>query len=399
MTPQRRAVPRETQQITTTTDSREILANARADIERYGLDEVFVVDVDAHHVELDSWAQILEHIENPVLRATGQSLAESWPYAANIALSNHAPGLTLQDVGGRIPHQAALGEATDPGEHRDLVLVRRAMDSMGIDVQVVFPQPLLDIGLHPSPEIATELTFAYNRWFTRTILPAEPRIKALIALPFHDPGASLRMIREFAEVPGVIGFMVTSQRQVRLYENAYAPVYAELQDRGLPLAFHAGPSWADTTTRSMNRFMSVHALSFVTCNMTHLTNWIVNGLPERFPHLRVVWVESGLAWLPFMMQRLDHEYLMRQSDAPLLKRLPSEYMREMYYTTQPMEVTDLTLLEATFDAISAKTQLMYSSDWPHWDFDVPSRIASLPFLDEKARDNILGGTACRVFNL
>jgi predicted TIM-barrel fold metal-dependent hydrolase len=130
-----------------------------------------------------------------------------------------------------------------------------------------------------------------------------------------------------------------------------------------------------------------------------MVNWVINGLPERFPKLKVLWVESGLAWLPFMMQRLDHEYLMRQSDAPLLKRKPSEYMREMYYTSQPMEATDLDLLQATFKAINAESQLMYSSDWPHWDFDTPGRMAWLPFLSEEAKRNILGETARRVFNL
>jgi predicted TIM-barrel fold metal-dependent hydrolase len=140
-------------------------------------------------------------------------------------------------------------------------------------------------------------------------------------------------------------------------------------------------------------------MSFVTCNMLHLTNWVINGLPERFPKLKVVWVESGLAWLPFMMQRLDHEYLMRQSDAPLLKKRPSDYMREMYYTSQPMEATDLNLLQATFKAINAETQLMYSSDWPHWDFDTPGRMAWLPFLSEEGKRNILGETARKVFNL
>src|SRR3984893_14045316 len=124
----------------------------------------------------------------------------------------------------------------------------------------------------------------------------------------------------------------------------------------------------------MNKFISVHALGFVWHNMVHMTNWIMNGLPERFPKLPVVWIESGLAWLPFMMQRLDHSYLMRQSDAPLLQKLPSQYIREMYFTSQPMERTNLELLASTFNAISAETQLMYSSDWPHWDFDVPGRI-------------------------
>jgi uncharacterized protein len=277
--------------------------------------------------------------------------------------------------------------------------VRRAMDAMGIDVQVIFPQLLLQIGNHPYPDIARELMFAYNRWMADTVLESEERIKALVALPFEDPVASVRMIREFAGRRGVLGFMVTSQRTLGVHHPAYFPVYRELQECGLPLAFHAGPSRSDSQTVTMNRFLSMHALSFVTCNMTHLTNWVINGIPERFPRLKVIWVESGLAWIPFMMQRLDHEFLMRQSEAPLLKRLPSEYIREMYFTAQPMEADNLKLLEATFEAMDAEHRLLYSSDWPHWDFDTPGRIAGLPFLTETARRNILGETARELFGL
>src|SRR5262249_15055421 len=139
--------------------------------------------------------------------------------------------------------------------------------------------------------------------------------------------------------------------------------------------------------------------SFVLSNMVHLTNWLINGLPVRFPKLKVLWIESGLAWLPFLMQRLDHEYLMRVSEAPLLTRLPSEYISEMYYTMQPREATTLTLLKAPFGAIRAAPQLLYAADWPHWDFDVPAKVSALPFLDERARRNILGLNAARVFNL
>jgi hypothetical protein len=49
--------------------------------------------------------------------------------------------------------------------------------------------------------------------------------------------------------------------------------------------------------------------------------------------------------------------------------------------------------------IKAETQLLYSSDYPHWDFDLPSTIYDLPFLNEHAKRNILGGNAMRVFNL
>ena len=393
------STPRDTQQITIHTDTREILANAKRDIARYGLDKYFIVDVDSHHVELDTWSEILEYIADPVLRYNAKEMAKNWPHAAHLALSNHPPGLTFQDVSGRIPHMAQLGEHVDGqgGMHRDITLVRRAMESMGISVQIVFPQPMLEIGLHPSPEIETQLIMAYNRWFTERILAHEPRIKSMLALPFANPEACLRVIREFAEKPGVVGFLITSQRNAALWRPEYMPVFRELEERGLPLGFHAGPDYA--VGRQMNRFISVHSISFVTCNMIHLTNWVMNAMPERFPKLKVIWIESGLAWLPFMMQRLDHEYLMRQSDAPMLRRVPSEYMREMYYTSQPMEKTNLKLLEATFEAINAESQLLYSSDWPHWDFDTPGQIAGLPFVSEQGKRNILGETARQLFRL
>ena len=74
-------------------------------------------------------------------------------------------------------------------------------------------------------------------------------------------------------------------------------------------------------------------------------------------------------------------------------------MRDMFFTTQPMEmVENQEMLEQTFKMINAETQLCYASDYPHWDMDLPSTIYDLPFLSEKARSNILGGNARRLFN-
>src|SRR6201997_2647532 len=144
--------------------------------------------------------------------------------------------------------------------------------------------------------------------------------------------------------------------------------------------------------------MAAHALGFSWFNILHCTNWLCNGMPERFPGLKTIWIESGLAWIPFLMQRLDNEFMMRTSDAPLLKRKPSEYMREMYYSSQPMEMVDnRKALELTFEMINAESQLLYSSDYPHWDMDLPSVIYDLPFLSEGAKRSILGGNAQRLF--
>src|SRR6201989_2648148 len=175
-------------------------------------------------------------------------------------------------------------------------------------------------------------------------------------------------------------------------------LYRATEESGKPLAFHAGYHWGDPSMMQINRFIGMHAISFVHFSMVHLTNWVLNGMPERFPKLKVIWVESGVAWVPFMMQRLDSEYMMRSSEAPLLKRRPSEYIAEMYCTSQPCERSNLNLTEATLDAIHAETQLLFASDWPHWDFDLPSSITSLPFLSAQAKRNILGLNAAKLFN-
>jgi predicted TIM-barrel fold metal-dependent hydrolase len=280
-----------------------------------------------------------------------------------------------------------------------VALSRKAIDALALDYQVFFPNALLFLGMHPVREIEVELSTAYNRWIVEQVLPHEPRMKAMLYLPFNTPAAAEAMVKRFLGAPGVVGFLVTSTRYQPVHANEYMRLYAMLEEAEMPVGFHAHHNWNNEYTRQLNRFISMHAISFVLSNLVHMTNWIINGLPERFPKLKVMWIESGLAWVPFLMQRLDNEYLMRVSEAPLLKRLPSDYMRDMFYTMQPMETSNLKLLEGTFDAIRAETQLLYASDWPHWDFDVPARLFDLPFLDDRSKRNILGYNAARLFNL
>ena len=84
----------------------------------------------------------------------------------------------------------------------------------------------------------------------------------------------------------------------------------------------------------------------------------------------------------------------------MLKRLPSEYMKtNCFYTTQPMEVTHPKALQSTLEMINAETQLLFASDWPHFDFDLPQMITDLPYLSEQAKRNILGLNAARIFGL
>jgi predicted TIM-barrel fold metal-dependent hydrolase len=271
---------------------------------------------------------------------------------------------------------------------------------MSVDYSCLFPTGMLSIGSHPQKEIEIELCWAYNRWLTEKVLPeSDNRFFSMLCLPISDADASLRTVEEFGHRKGVTGFMITTVRTLPVHDNSLMKTYRAIEERGLSLAFHSGVNWNEQVFRGCNRFISVHALGFSFYNILHCTNWVINGMGERFPKLPVMWVEAGLAWIPFLMQRLDHEYMLRTSECPLLKKKPSDYMRDMYYSSQPMEIQDMGALETTFRMINAETQLMYSSDYPHWDFDLPQTIWDLPFISEKAKHNILGGTAARLMKL
>jgi predicted TIM-barrel fold metal-dependent hydrolase len=376
-----------------------LLAHARKQAVKRNFDDMMIVDVDAHHYENECMDEFIPFIENDVIRQLVMASRAKGRGSVIPSVAVH-----FQDMGGRITRYPLRStEKTEKGEGskgRDVQLGHRWMDAMSVDYSCLFPTLMLAIGLHPEVDMEIELCWAYNRWLTEKALPeGDGRFYSMLALPFADPEASIRTIEEFGNRKHVTGFLVTSVRSQPVHANANMKVFRALEERGLVLSFHSAINPMEPVFKSMNRFASVHALGFPFYNIIHLTNWITNGISERFPKLPVIWIEGGLAWVPFLMQRLDHQYMLRKSEYPTLKRMPSDYMRDMYFASQPMEQDDKIALENTFRMINAETQLLYASDYPHWDFDLPSAIYDLPFLSEKAKHNILGGNAARLFKL
>jgi uncharacterized protein len=373
------------------------LAHARREAERRGLFDVPVVDCDCHLYETGAMPEIVRYIENPNVRRSFER--------SSIGMLMHAmlPGnLGDRSVSGRVKTDLdmLLPTGDRAGVHPLAAGLLHSMDQMAIDYSILFPTPMLTLGTHPQPEVEVELARAYNRWLVRDVLVASPRIRTMAYLPLSDPDASVAFIDEFAGATGVVGFMVTAVRYQPIHENRFMKVFSALDERRLPLAFHSGPNWSERPFEQLNRFLSAHALGFPFYAMLQLTNVVVNGLPERFPNVRFLFMEAGQAWVPFLIARLDGEYRQRSSEAPLLKRLPSAYIRDMFFTTQPFErLDDLAHVRTVFEMMSAETQLLYSSDYPHQDFDLPTTIWDLPFLSEQAKRGILGGNAMRLFGL
>src|SRR6476619_1110192 len=119
------------------TDTRVALARGTRDLRRKGYEDYFIVDVDSHHTEAAGWGEIVDLIEDPVIRENAIAYQKMWNRPA--FLYSSSGGVNHQDVAGRIPHGAIMRERVEESDvHRDVALARRALDSMGVDCTIMF---------------------------------------------------------------------------------------------------------------------------------------------------------------------------------------------------------------------------------------------------------------------
>ena len=382
--------------ITVHSDTRDILAHA---IKERETDDYFIVDVDAHVMETAFWSELTDRIDNDVYRQMAKAFSDRG--GSPPGLLNATPGMLYQDVFGRIPHQQRLAEAVPAGRtHAQVTLVQRAMDAMGIDYMVVFPTPMLVLGMHPQPEIEVALGNAFNRWLVEEILPQEPRIKAMLYLPFNHPEACIEVVERYGDTPGVIGFTVTSTRFRPVHHDSYMPLYAAIEATGKPFALPFRLPLGRPVDAAVQS-LPVDARPVVRAFQPGASHQLAGQRAARAVPAAEGDLDrerARLGAVPHAAARFRiHDAVVRGAAAASGRRASTS--ARCIFTSQPLERSNMKLTEATFEAINADTQLLFASDWPHWDFDLPSSITTLPFLDAQAKRNILGLNAARLFNL
>ena len=172
-----------------------LLAHARKQAHQRNLDDMLIVDVDAHHYENENMKDILPFMENDVLRQL--SISAGSKSRGSVMPQN----IGYQDMGGRVTrYPMRSSEKTPEGKSRDVELGHRWMDAMSVDYSCLFPTGMLTIGLHPQTEMEVDLCWAYNRWLTEKVLPeSSGRFFSMLSLPFSDPDESLRQIETFGD--------------------------------------------------------------------------------------------------------------------------------------------------------------------------------------------------------
>ena len=169
---------------------------------------------------------------------------------------------------------------------------------------------------------------------------------------------------------------------------------------GLPVALHLGGQGGvnvnPTGCGAPTFFWETHALLCET-GMGHVASVIAHGIFEKYPAMRFVLIECGIAWLPALLWRLDADYKALRKETPWLTRLPSEYAHDhIRLTTQPLEQPrTMEHLWAPLADIHAEDMLLFASDYPHWDFDDPALLRLPPAW----KDRILDGNARALYSL
>jgi len=352
---------------------------------------MLVVDADAHYLE--PVPEMAEYIDEPWRsRLRGADPAKWIPV-----------GLGDRMLAGRI-RRDDLDYGYGYGVQR-ADQISAAMAHVGTDACVLVPNRLVTLGHVTVADLVVALNAGYIRYMLDHVCDPTRGIYTMVIACWQDPEASAEIIDEVAEHPAVAAVcLLSAGAQPPLGDPRYDPIYQAAARNDLPVVLHGAPGLnltAGADYADFQRLIESHSVGFSVSNQIQLTSLVLAGICERFPGLRVVFEESGLFWVPMMQYRLDEYFLKRRSEAPLLTRLPSEYIREsFYFGTQPIEAPrNQKHLEMVFEAANGYEHFLYSSDYPHFDYDDPTAITRLSFLDREAKARVLAGNALDVLKL
>jgi uncharacterized protein len=355
------------------------------------LEDILVVDADVHVHE--SPGELAPYCDMPWRRAL-ENIADVEEYYLDIP--GFSPGMTWY-------------EARFPSGHEGRRMVhtqeqmREELSEIHVDIGILFPDHLLKIALITQDDYASALARAYNAWLLDKWCSQEKGLLGCIIACPQDPEDAAREIRRYAREPAMVGVYLPCSGLDPLWgHRRYDPIYEAAQETDLPVLLHSVtvvhpvfPFNLHVFETEFGRHICGHTFSI----MANLVHMISSGVPVRYPDLRIALTEVGISWVPFLMNRMDKEYLERRREIPILEERPSHYMKKFYYATQPVEepenLKDVVTLMNLYDG---EDQTIFASDWPHHDFDHPMKVHQIPFSNE-VRRKVFGENALRLFKI
>jgi uncharacterized protein len=313
-----------------------------------------------------------------------------------------------QGVSGQLayPRMMASGMRVDtfpedgpPGS--DLELMRKQhLDANGVEIGMLVA--LSRGGMEErNLDFAAALSRAVNDWQLETWVKPEPRLRAGIVVPQEDAAYSASEIESRASDRRFVQVLFSPRASDPIGHRRYWPIYEAAERNNLPIGLHsAGFSGGHPSTGSgwPTYYMQEH-YAFSTSMQSVVTSLIFEGVFDRFPNLKIVLIEGGFSWAPALGWRMDKHWERMRSEIPHVKRPPSEYLRERFwFTTQPIEEPQKPEHLADVIGWLGWDRLIFSSDYPHWDFDHPRHAFKFALTDAQ-KAMVFRGNAKAVYGL
>jgi len=385
------------------------------------LDDVFVFDADSHWSEpADLFtSRAPAEYRDRVPRVEEVDGVPTWVFDGQVLGRHSAAGVIARD-GHKEEAEKALFEWAFDEVHvgaYDPKVRLQVLDECGIDAQIIFPSTIglggQDLGSVDDEALKRLSIEIYNDAMAEIQAESNDRLVPLPLMPAWSVDACAMEARRVAAL-GARGVNMTSDPQdlgaPDLANRAWDPFWEVCTDLHLPVHFHIGASVTGMTfygkypweSHGPNTKLAIGGTLLFIGNARVVVNIILSGVFDRHPGLKVVSVESGVGWIPFILEAMDYEM---SENAPTelarLKKPPSEYFRSNMYATFWFEQNGGNL-PPLIEAVG-EDSILFETDFPHPTCLYPNPLqtveAKMATLSPDIRRKILGGNARTLYRI
>ena len=342
-----------------------------------------VIDADGHVLEKERY--IRKYLEAPWDKRSTALRTRDQPWDANLFDSFET---------------AVRWEGLSPKEQIDEW--HRIMDQEGMEKAICFPTGSGNVSKIQELPFQLAVARACNTHFAKEFNALSNRVSCVGVLPLRDPKAAAEALRRGVTELGLKGFEILPMGlPMGLGSTFYDPVYAEAEKLGAVIGIHGSRSNShEIGAAVLSTFAEVHSYAFTVGLLLQFTHVVGQGVPVRFPDLKLAFLEIGATWLPYYLDRLDEHWEKRaKHEMPLLKEKPSDLVRKskLYFSLESGE----SLLPESISYLGAE-HFLYASDIPHWDNEFPGNLHALrnhPRISDSDKEKILYRNAKELFSL
>ena len=272
------------------------------------------------------------------------------------------------------------------------------LEKTGLEYTVLYPTAGLAYGQIAFPDWAAAYARAYNDWLAAKYLQASPRFQGVALIPMQDVPSAVEELRRAVKELGMVGAMLPSNGlEKHLGAEQYWPIYEEAEKLDCVLAVHGG-CYGNLGFNSFRVFPATRALGMPFPLAIAMTGMMSEGVFDRFPDLRVAFLEGGTSWIPMVLDRMEREV---EYGGLCLKRAPLEYFRSgrIFVGCEGNE----DVLNYCVNRVGHEV-FMFCSDFPHeitMDncMEEIDEIRDREGLTDEQKAAILGGNARRFYKI